>query len=270
MAMGLSAKRKKTPLYALAPPHATTCATGITAAYIDRMTAALDTFPITRKWPARHPDRLQLYSLATPNGVKASIMLEETGLPYEAHRVDFGSNDQTSPEFLSLNPNNKIPAILDPNGPGGQPLALFESGAILIYLAEKTGQLLPQEPAQRYHALQWLMFQMGGVGPMFGQLGFFHKFAGKEYEDKRPRDRYVAESARLLGVLNGHLKGRAWMVGDDYSIADIAIFPWVRNLIGFYEARDLVQFGRFAEVQRVLDAFVARPAVQRGLQVPAA
>ena len=270
MAMGLSAKRKKTRLYADARPHATSGATDIAAAYIGRMTAALDTFPITRKWPARHPDRLQLYSLATPNGVKASIMLEETGLPYEAHRVDFGSNDQTSPEFLSLNPNNKIPAILDPNGPGGQPLALFESGAILIYLAEKTGQLLPQEPAQRYHALQWLMFQMGGVGPMFGQLGFFHKFAGKEYEDKRPRDRYVAESARLLGVLDSHLKGRAWMLGDDYSIADIAIFPWVRNLIGFYEARDLVQFGRFAEVQRVLDGFVARPAVQRGLQVPAA
>ena len=239
-------------------------------AIVAGMKNALASFPITRKWPARHPERLQLYTLATPNGVKASIMLEETGLPYEAHRVDFASNDQTSTEFLSLNPNNKIPAILDPNGPGGKPLALFESGAILIYLAEKTGQLLPQEPAQRYHALQWLMFQMGGVGPMFGQLGFFHKFAGKDYEDKRPRDRYVAESARLLGVLNGHLKGRAWMVGDDYSIADIAIFPWVRNLIGFYEARDLVQFGRFAEVQRVLDAFVARPAVQRGLQVPAA
>ena len=240
------------------------------AAYIGRMTHALDAFPITRKWPARHPDRLQLYSLPTPNGVKVSIMLEETGLPYEAHRVGFDTQDQLSPEFLSLNPNNKIPAIIDPHGPGGQPLALFESGAILIYLAEKTGQMLPEDPAALYQALQWLMFQMGGVGPMFGQLGFFHKFAGKEYEDKRPRDRYVAESARLLGVLNGHLKGRAWMVGDDYSIADIAIFPWVRNLIGFYEARDLVQFGRFAEVQRVLDAFVARPAVQRGLQVPAA
>ncbi|QTD45283.1 glutathione S-transferase N-terminal domain-containing protein [Ottowia testudinis] len=230
----------------------------------------LENFPITRKWPARHPDRLQLYSLATPNGVKVSIMLEETGLPYEAHRVDFVTNDQTSPEFLSLNPNNKIPAIIDPDGPGGQPLALFESGAILIYLAEKTGQLLPKYPAARYHALQWLMFQMGGVGPMFGQLGFFHKFAGKDFEDKRPRDRYVHESARLLGVLNSHLKGRAWMLGDGYSIADIAIFPWVRNLVGFYEAGDLVQFDRFAEVQRVLDAFVARPAVQRGLQVPVA
>ena len=234
------------------------------------MTHALQHFAITRKWPARHPDRLQLYSLPTPNGVKASIMLEETGLPYEAHRVSFDTQDQLSPEFLSLNPNNKIPAILDPHGPGGQPLALFESGAILVYLADKTGQLMPQDPARRYETLQWLMFQMGGVGPMFGQLGFFHKFAGKAYEDKRPLGRYAAESERLLGVLNGHLKGKRWVMGDDYSIADIAIFPWVRNLIGFYEARDLVQFDRFAEVQRVLDAFVARPAVQRGLAVPAA
>ena len=226
--------------------------------------------PITRKWPPAQPDRLQLYSLATPNGVKASIMLEEIGLPYEAHRVSFDTQDQLSPEFLALNPNNKIPAIIDPDGPGGQPLALFESGAILIYLAEKTGQLLPADPAARYQTLQWLMFQMGGVGPMFGQLGFFHKFAGKAYEDKRPRDRYVAESARLLGVLDGHLKDRDWMMGDDYSIADIAIFPWVRNLVGYYEARELVQFERFAQVQRVLDAFVARPAVQRGLKIPAA
>ena len=230
----------------------------------------LSAFAITRKWPAQHPERLQLYSLPTPNGVKVSIMLEETGLAYEPHLVSFDSNDQFSPEFLSLNPNNKIPAILDPNGPDGEALALFESGAILIYLAEKTGQLLAKDPARRYQTLQWLMFQMGGIGPMFGQLGFFHKFAGRDFADKRPRDRYVAESARLLGVLDSHLKGRAWMLGDDYSIADIAIFPWVRNLIGFYEARDLVQFGRFAEVQRVRDAFVARPAVQRGLQVPAA
>ena len=234
------------------------------------MKNALDAFPITRKWPARHPDRLQLYSLPTPNGVKVSIMLEETGLPYEAHRVDFATGDQTSPEFLSLNPNNKIPAILDPHGPGGKPLALFESGAILVYLAGKTGQLLPADVAARYEALQWVMFQMGGIGPMFGQLGFFHKFAGKDYADKRPRDRYVAESARLLGVLDGHLKGRAWMLGDGYSIADIAIFPWVRSLVGFYDAGKLVQFERFGEVRRVLDAFAARPAVQRGLAVPAA
>ena len=228
------------------------------------------THPITAKWPAQHPDRLQLYSLPTPNGVKVSIALEETGLPYEAHRVSFDTQDQLSPAFLSLNPNNKIPAILDPNGPGGKPLALFESGAILVYLADKTGQLMPTDPARRYETLQWLMFQMGGVGPMFGQVGFFNKFGGKDYEDKRPLERYVGEAQRLLGVLDAHLKGQAWMMGDDYSVADIAIFPWVRNLIGFYEARELVQYERFAEVDRVLQAFVARPAVQRGLQIPAA
>ncbi len=229
----------------------------------------LSAFAITRKWPAQHPERLQLYSLPTPNGVKVSIMLEETGLAYEPHLVSFDSNDQFSPEFLSLNPNNKIPAILDPNGPDGEALALFESGAILLYLAEKTGQLLAQAPARRYQTLQWLMFQMGGIGPMFGQLGFFHKFAGRDYADKRPRDRYVAESARLLGVLDQRLQDRDWMMGKDYSIADIALFPWVRNLVGFYEAGELVQFERFANVRRVLDAFLARPAVQRGLSIPA-
>ena len=226
------------------------------------------THPITRKWPAQHPERLQLYSLPTPNGVKVSIMLEETGLPYEPHLVDFASNDQLTPEFLSLNPNNKIPAIIDPHGPGDQPLALFESGAILLYLAEKSGQFLPQDAAQRYETIQWLMFQMGGIGPMFGQLGFLHKFAGKEFEDKRPRDRYVAEAKRLLGVLNQRLAGRAWMMGDDYTIADIAIFPWVRNLLGYYEAGDLVGIQDFPQVTRALAAFVARPAVQRGLAIP--
>jgi GST-like protein len=228
----------------------------------------LSAFPITRKWPARHPDRLQLYSLPTPNGVKVSIALEETGLPYEVHKVSFDTQDQLSPEFLSLNPNNKIPAILDPNGPDGQPLALFESGAILVYLADKTGQLMPRDAARRYETLQWLMFQMGGVGPMFGQLGFFHKFAGKDYEDKRPRDRYVAESKRLLGVLDRHLESRRWLIGDEYTIADIAVFPWVRNLVGFYGAGEIVGFERFKNVRRVLDAFVARPAVVRGLTIP--
>lgn len=233
------------------------------------MTTNLSAFPITKKWPARHPDRIQLYSLPTPNGVKASIMLEECGLPYEPHRVDFGSNDQLSPEFVSLNPNNKIPAIIDPDGPGGKPLALFESGAILMYLADKTGRFIPQDAAARWQTLQWVMFQMGGIGPMFGQLGFFNKFAGKDYEDKRPRDRYVAESKRLLGVLDRHLAGRDWIMGSDYTVADIATFPWVRNLIGFYEARELVGFDDFANVARVLDAFVRRPAVERGLQIPA-
>ena len=221
------------------------------------------------KWPVQHPDRLQLYSLPTPNGVKVSIMLEETGLAYEPHLVDFGSNDQLSPEFLAINPNNKIPAIVDPNGPGGKLLTLFESGAILLYLAEKTGQFIPKDAAGRYETIQWVMFQMGGIGPMFGQLGFFHKFAGKDYEDKRPRDRYVAESKRLLGVLDKHLATRTWMMGDAYTIADIAIFPWVRNLFGFYEAGELVGMQDFPHVNRALAAFVARPAVVRGLGIPA-
>jgi GST-like protein len=228
----------------------------------------LSAFPITRKWPATQPERLQLYSLPTPNGVKVSIMLEETGLAYEPHLVSFERNEQMSPEFLSLNPNNKIPAIIDPNGPDGRPLPLFESGAILIYLADKTGQLMPEDAAGRYECIQWLMFQMGGIGPMFGQLGFFNKFAGKDYEDKRPRDRYVEESRRLLAVLDQRLEGRDWIMGERFSIADIATFPWVRNLIGFYEAGELVQFERFANVKRVLEAFLARPAVIRGLGIP--
>ncbi|WP_238926980.1 glutathione S-transferase N-terminal domain-containing protein [Achromobacter xylosoxidans] len=231
--------------------------------------SSLDSFAITRKWPARHPDRIQLYSLPTPNGVKVSILLEELGLPYEPHRVSFDSQDQFTPEFLSLSPNNKIPAILDPNGPDGKPLALFESGAILVYLASKTGQFIPADTAGRFETLQWVMFQMGGIGPMFGQLGFFHKFAGKDYEDKRPRDRYVAESKRLLGVLDKRLEGRDWVMGAQYTIADIAILPWVRNLIGFYGAGDLVDFPQFRNVARVLEAFVARPAVIKGLAIPA-
>lgn len=228
----------------------------------------LSAFPITRKWPPTQPDRLQLYSLPTPNGVKVSIMLEETGLSYEPHLVSFERNEQMSPEFLSLNPNNKIPAIIDPNGPDGRPLPLFESGAILIYLADKTGQLMPEDAAGRYECIQWLMFQMGGIGPMFGQLGFFNKFAGKDYEDKRPRDRYIEESRRLLAVLDQRLEGRDWIMGEHFSIADIATFPWVRNLVGFYEAGELVQFERFANVKRVLEAFLERPAVIRGLGIP--
>ena len=229
----------------------------------------LSAFAVTRKWPAQQSDRIQLYSLPTPNGVKVSIMLEETGLPYEPHLVRFDANDQLTPEFLSVSPNNKIPAILDPHGPGGKPLALFESGAILIYLAEKSGQLLPVDAALRYETIQWLMFQMGGIGPMFGQVGFFHKFAGKDYEDKRPLQRYVDEARRLLEVLDRQLEGRDWLLGSAYTIADIATFPWVNNLIGFYGAGDLVGIAGFAEVTRVLKAFLARPAVMRGLTIPA-
>jgi GSH-dependent disulfide-bond oxidoreductase len=228
----------------------------------------LAAFPISRKWPAQHPDRIQLYSLPTPNGIKVSVMLEETGLPYEPHRVSFDTNDQLSAEFISLNPNNKIPAIVDPNGPDGKPLGLFESGAILMYLAEKTGRFILPSAAGRYETLQWLMFQMAGVGPMFGQVGFFHKFAGKDYEDKRPRDRYVGESRRLLGVINERLKDRSWVMGETYTIVDMAIFPWVRNLVGFYEAGELVGIKDFPQVTRVLEAFLARPAVVRGLDIP--
>ena len=226
--------------------------------------------PITRKWPAQFPDWLQLYSLPTPNGIKVSVMLEEVGIPYEAHRVDIQTNDQFSPEFLALNPNNKIPAILDPHGPGGQPLALFESGAILIYLAEKSGQLLPEDAAQRYETLQWLMWQMGGAGPMFGQLGFFHRYGGKEFEDKRPLQRYVNESKRLLGVLEQRLQGREWIMGDAYTVADIAVLPWIRCLQVNYEAEALLDLPSFRNVQRALDAWLARPAVQQGLHMPPA
>jgi len=236
--------------------------------------ADLSAFPITRQYPALHPERLQLYSLPTPNGVKVSILLEELGLAYEPHLVDIGKNETWTPDYLSLNPNGKIPAIIDPDGPGGKPLPLFESGAILVYLAEKTERFLPADPAARYETLQWVFFQMAAIGPMFGQVGFFHKFAGREFEDKRPRDRYVAESRRLLGVLEGRLANeggepRDWIMGEDYTIADIASLGWVRNLIGFYEAGDLVGFADFPRVAAWLERGLARPAVQRGLNIPA-
>ncbi|MFD2174507.1 glutathione S-transferase N-terminal domain-containing protein [Rhodobacter lacus] len=225
----------------------------------------LSQFPITKRWPATRPDAIQLYSLTTPNGVKVSIMLEECGLPYEPHLVRFDTNDQMTPEFLSLNPNNKIPAIIDPNGPGGAPLALFESGAILIYLAEKAGQFLPE--AQRYEVLQWLMWQMGGMGPMMGQFGFFHAYAGKEIEDPRPKERYRAETARLLKVLDGALAGKDWICGA-YTIADIAIAPWLRAFRDGYKAADLVGWESLENVPAYLERFLARPAVQRGLVRP--
>lgn len=228
----------------------------------------LSAFPITKLWPAQDPDRLQLYSLPTPNGVKVSIMLEEIGLPYEPHLVDIGKNQSWTPEFLSLNPNGKIPAIIDPDGPGGKPLGLFESGAILLYLAEKTGKLLPADPAARYETIAWVFFQMASVGPMFGQVGFFHKFAGREIEDKRPLERYSAESKRLLGVLEARLDGRQWIMGDDYTIADVSMIGWVRNLIGFYGAGELVDFASLKQAPAWMKRVLARPAVQRGLNIP--
>jgi len=228
----------------------------------------LTDFPITARWPASHPDRIQLYSLNTPNGVKVSIALEELELPYEAHLVDIGANESWTPEFLSLNPNGKIPAIIDPDGPGGKPLALFESGAILIYLADKTGRLMSADPARRYETIQWVFFQNAAIGPIFGQVGFFHKFAGRAIEDKRPLERYANESKRLLGVLEGRLDGRQWIMGDDYTIADVTTLGWVRNLIGFYDAGDLVGYAALKNVPAWLERGLARPAVQRGLEIP--
>jgi len=228
----------------------------------------LSAFPIAQRWPAQHPERIQLYSLNTPNGVKVSIMLEELGIPYEPHLVDIGKNESKLPEFASLNPNGKIPAIVDPDGPGGAPIGLFESGAILLYLAEKTGRFIPQDATKRWETIQWLFFQMAGIGPMFGQVGFFHKFAGREYEDKRPLERYVNESKRLLGVLDAQLKGHDWIVGAEYTIADIATLGWVNNLITFYGARELVGFDDFANVAAWLERGMSRPAVQRGLKIP--
>ncbi len=229
--------------------------------------ADLSSFPITKRWPPKNPTAIQLYSLTTPNGVKVSIALEEMGLPYDPHRVAFSTSDQFSAEFLSLNPNNKIPAIIDPIGPDGKPLPLFESGAILLYLAEKTGQLLPRDAAGRWATIQWLMFQMGGIGPMFGQVGFFHHSAGKDIADPRPRQRYYDEANRLLGVLERQMQGRDWIVGQ-YSIADIAICPWINNLITSYKAGDQVGWAGFTNLQAWLDRFLARPAVQRGYLQP--
>jgi GST-like protein len=229
----------------------------------------LSAFPIATRWPAKHPERLQLYSFPTPNGVKVSIALEELGLPYEAHAINIMKNESWTPEFLALNPNGKIPAIVDPDGPGGKPIGLFESGAILLYLADKTGKLLPADPALRYEAIQWVFFQMASVGPMFGQVGFFHKFAGREIADKRPLTRYVDESKRLIGVMERRLTGRKWFMGEDYTIADIAHVGWVRNLIGFYEAGDLVGIKDFPNVLAWLDRAVTRPATIKGLDIPA-
>jgi GSH-dependent disulfide-bond oxidoreductase len=253
----------------IAPVEYGTRTTKLAGTHIQELVVSnLSAFPIATRWPPEHPDRIQLYSLNTPNGVKVSIMLEETGLAYEPHLVDIMKNESHTPEFLSLNPNGKIPAIVDPNGPGGKPLALFESGAILMYLADKAGQFIPSDAGRRWETIQWVFFQMASIGPMFGQVGFFNKFAGREYADKRPLERYVAESKRLLGVLDGRLDGSRWIMGDDYTIADIASLGWINNLITFYEARELVEYDRFANVGAWLERGLARPAVQRGLKIP--
>lgn len=224
---------------------------------------------VSSRWPAKHPERLQLYSFPTPNGVKVAIALEEIGLPYEAHLVNIVADETRTHEFLSLNPNGKIPAIIDPDGPGGKPLALFESGAILVYLAEKTGKLLPLDPGRRYETLQWTFFQMAAIGPIFGQFGFFFKFAGREIEDKRPLERYTSETKRLLGVLEQRLAHRQWIMDDEYTIADIITFPWVRALKTTYGASDFLGLETYPKVMGWLERAAERPASQRGLKIPA-
>jgi GST-like protein len=226
----------------------------------------LSTFKINDKWPAQNPSLLQLYSFPTPNGVKVTIALEEMGIPYEAHTVTLSDADVKSPEFLSLNPNNKIPAIIDPNGPEGKVVTLFETGAILLYLAEKSGKFGGKDAIHRDEVAQWLMFQMGGLGPMFGQLGFFYKFAGAQWEDKRPQQRYIDEAKRLLGVLNTALEGKDWIAGE-YTIADMAIGPWLAAL-DFYGAKEAVGFATHANVVAYSERFLARPAVIAGRQIP--
>lgn len=227
----------------------------------------LSSFPITQRWPASHPDRLQFYAAPTPNGVKVSIMLEEIGLPYEPHYVDISTNESKDPAFISLNPNGRIPAIIDPHGPGGEAIGMWESAAILVYLAEKTGQLIPSAPGPRYEALTWVFFQMSAMGPIFGQLGFFLRWGGKDYEDKRPQQRFVDESKRLLGVLDRQLADRDWIVGS-YSIADITTIGWVNALVTSYDAGDILGFGNFSNITAWLERGLARPAVQRGLLIP--
>lgn len=217
-------------------------------------------------WPVEHPDRIQLYSVATPNGVKASIALEELELPYEVHKVSFAEKQQFDPGYLTINPNNKIPAIIDPNGPGGEPIRIMESGAILHYLATKAGRLLPADPARRNQVLQWMFFQVGSVGPMFGQYGHFHSFAPKELDHTYAVKRYTDEAKRLLGVVDRRLEGREWIAGE-YSIADIMLAPWLAAP-QFYKGPVLEAMPEFPNVVAYLERFGERPAVQRGRTIP--
>ena len=222
---------------------------------------------ISDRWPAKHADMLQLYSLATPNGQKVSVMLEELGLDYEAHTINIMEDDQFTEEFKQFSPNSKIPAIMDPNGPNGRPVRMMESGAILLYLAEKTGRFIPADPIERNECIQWLFFQMASIGPMFGQFGHFFKFAREACKDPYPVERYSKEARRLMGVLEDRLKDRNFIMGDDYTIADIATFTWVRCLGGFYEGADHLKLDEFRSVNAWLDRCLSRPAVQRGLEV---
>jgi GST-like protein len=227
----------------------------------------LQEFPITKRWPAKSPEVLQLYSMPTPNGQKVSIMLEELGLAYEAHKIPLSEDGVGSDEFLSLNPNHKIPAIVDPNGPEGNAIGIFESGAILNYLADKTGQFNGNSPTNKYEVQQWLMFQMAGFGPMSGQFGFFFAFAGKDFEDKRPLERYIKEVKRQLTVIDRRLEGREWIAGE-YSIADMSIAPWFNSIENFLKAGEVIGLRDLKNISDYMDRFNARPAVQRGNNVP--
>jgi GST-like protein len=210
---------------------------------------------------------LQLYSLATPNGQKAAIALEEMGLSYEAHTINIFEGDQFKPEFIKINPNSKIPALVDPEGDRGQPLTIMESGAILIYLAEKSGMFLSQDSVLRNKTLQWLFFQVGHIGPMFGQFGHFYKYAKENCDHPYPTERYTKESKRLLSILDSQLEGQNYLVSDEMSIADIATAPWVHCLDHFYKASDQLDLKSFTNVNQWLNRFLNRPLVQTGMKV---
>lgn len=218
-----------------------------------------DLFP--SRWPVAHPDRIQLYAFGTPNGRKITIALEEMELPYELHVVNIMKGEQSDPEYLRVNPNAKIPSIVDPDGPGGEPIAIMESGAILQYLGEKSGKLLPSDPAGRWAAIQWVNFQVASVGPMLGQFGHFFKFA-KGKTDGYGEERYRNETKRLLGVLDRQLEGRDFLIGD-YSIADVATFPWIKGL-AWYEALDAVDYASFTNVEPWVERCLARPKTAVG------
>lgn len=210
---------------------------------------------------------IELYSLATPNGQKIGIALEEMGIPYHAHLVNIMKGDQHRSEFLEINPNGKIPAIIDPEGNDGTPLSIFESGAILLHLAKKSKKFLPEHPKEYSETLQWLFFQVGGVGPMFGQFGHFYKYAGDKCDHPYPLERYRSETKRLLGVLEAHLKDRSFLVGEQYTIADMATVPWVNGLSMFYKADDILNLPFYKNVNAWVKAVLDRPKTQAGMKV---
>jgi GST-like protein len=211
--------------------------------------------------------KLQLYSLATPNGQKVSIALEEMGLDYEAHTINIMDGDQFKPEFIAINPNSKIPALVDPVGDAGKPLSIIESGAILVYLAEKSGQFLPKDTAGRSRTLQWLFFQMGGAGPMFGQFGHFFKYAKDKCDHPYPVERYTAETKRLLKVIDTQLSQNDFIAGHQLSIADMALAPWVQGLSKFYKADEVLDLNSFKNINRWSEALWKRPGFIKGAEV---